>query len=53
MDYDTAIKKEYNYLICSNVDTTKNIILGETGQTRERKILYITYTWNLKHKKRM
>ena len=50
LDYCSAIKKELNNAICSNVDTTRDSYTKWSKLERKRQILYdITYMWNLKY----
>ena len=45
VEYYSAIKKEWNTAICSNMDGHRNIILSEAHQKEKEK--YITYMWIL------
>ena len=50
MEYYSAIKKEQNNAICSNVDATRDYHTKWSKADRERQISYdITYMWNLKY----
>ena len=50
MEYHSAIKKELNNAICSNIDTTRDDHTKWSKSERERKIPDgITYMWNLKY----
>ena len=49
MEY-SAIIKEQNNTICSNIDATKDYHTKWSKSERERQIPYdITYMWNLKY----
>ena len=49
MDYYSAIKKEWNNAICSNVDGPRGYHTKWSKSEREREVSYdITYLWNLK-----
>ena len=49
MDYFSAIKKEWNNAICSNIDGPRDCHTEWSKLDRERKIPYdIAYMWNLK-----
>ena len=49
-EYYSAIKKEWNNAICSNMDTTRDYHTNWSKSERERQIPYdITYMWNLKY----
>ena len=49
VEYYSAIKKEQNNAICSNIDGPRDCHTEWTKSDRERQISYdITYTWNLK-----
>ena len=48
MESYSAIKKEHNYAICSNMDGLGGYYAKLNNSDRERKILYINYMWNLK-----
>ena len=49
MEYYSAIKKEWNNAICSNMDAKIEVLILSKGSQRERQIPYdITYMWNLK-----
>ena len=51
MEYYSAIKKEQNFAICSNMDGLGGHYVKWSKSDREREILYdITYMWNLKNK---
>ena len=50
MESYSAIKKGYNYAICSNMDGLGGYYAKLNNSDRERKILYINYMWNLKKK---
>ena len=48
MEYYSAIKKEQNNVICSNMDGTRDSHYEWNKSERERQISYgITYIWNL------
>ena len=50
MEYYSAIKKEWNNAICSNMDATRDYHAKWSKSDRERQIPYdITYMWNLKY----
>ena len=50
MDYYSAIKKEQNNVICSNMDATRDSHAKWSKLERERQIPYnITCVWNLKY----
>ena len=50
MDYYSAIKKEWNNAICSNMDGPREYYAYLNKSDGERQILYdITYMWNLKN----
>ena len=50
MEYYSAIKKEWNNAICSNIDATRDYHTKWSKWKRERQIPYdITYMWNLKY----
>ena len=50
MKYYSAIKKERNNAICSNMDATRHYHTKWSQSERERQIPYdITYMWNLKY----
>ena len=50
MAYDSAIKKERNNAICSNMDGTRDSHTEWNKSERERQIpYYTTYMWNLKY----
>ena len=50
MEYYSAIKKECNNAICSNMDATRDYHIKGSKSERERQIPYnITYMWNLKY----
>ena len=50
MEYYSAIKKEGNNAICSNMDEPRGYHPKWGKSDRERSILYnITYMWNLKY----
>ena len=49
MEYYSAIKKEWNNAICSNMDGLRDYHTKWSKSDRERQISYdITYMWNLK-----
>ena len=48
MDYYSAIKKEWNNAICSNMDGPRDYHTKWSKSDRERQICDITYMWNLK-----
>ena len=49
MEYYSAIKKEWNDAICSNMDGPRDYHTKWSKSDRERQISYgITYMWNLK-----
>ena len=49
MEYHSAIKKEWNNAICSNMDGPRDYHTKWSKSERERQIPYdITYRWNLK-----
>ena len=51
MEYYSAIKKEWNNAICSNIDGPGDYHTKWSKSDRERQIMYvITYLWNLKNK---
>ena len=48
MFFYSAIKKEWNIAVCSNMDATRDY--HNKWSKSERQILYdITYMWNLKY----
>ena len=50
MEYYSAIKKEWNGAICSNMDGPRDYHTKWSKSDRERQILYdVTYMWNLKN----
>ena len=50
MKYYSAIKKEWNNAICSNMDATRDYHTNWSKSEGERQISYdITYMWNLKY----
>ena len=49
MEYYSAIKKESNNAICSNMDRPRDHHTKRSMSERERQIPYITYMWNLKY----
>ena len=50
MGHYSAIKKEWNNAICSNMDGPKDYQTKWNKSERERQISYdITYMWNLKY----
>ena len=52
MEYYSAIKKEWNNAICSNMDGPGDYQIKWSKSDTERQISYdITYMWNLKKKK--
>ena len=49
MEYYSAVKKEWNFAICNNMDGFGGYYAKWNKSDRERKILYdIAYMWNLK-----
>ena len=49
MEYYSAIKREWNHAICSNMDGPRDYHTKWSESDRERQIPYdITYMWNLK-----
>ena len=49
MEYYSAIKKEWNNVICSNMDATRDYHAKWSKSEREKQIPNdITYMWNLK-----
>ena len=48
MEYYSAIKKEWNNAICSNMDGPRDYHTKWSKPDRERQISYITHMWNLK-----
>ena len=51
MEYYSAMKKEWNNAICSNMDGPKDDHTKWSKSDIERQIpYYITYMWNLKKK---
>ena len=42
-------KKEWNNVICSNTDATRDYHTKWSKSERERQIPFITYIWNLKY----
>ena len=49
IEYYSAIKKEWNNAICSNMDRLQDYHTDWSQSDRERQISYdITYKWNLK-----
>ena len=52
MEYHSAIKKEWNNAICSNMNGPRDYHTKWSKADRERRVWYdITYMWNLKKKK--
>ena len=51
-EYYSAIKKEWNHAICSNMDV-RDCPTEWSKSDREGKIYDIAYMWNLKKKKRL
>ena len=50
MEYYSAIKKEWNNAICSNMDGPRDYHTKWSKSERERQMPYdITYRWNLKY----
>ena len=50
VEYYSAIKKEWNNAICSNMDGPRDYHTKWSKSERERQIPYdITYMWNLKY----
>ena len=50
IEYYSAIKKEWNNAICSNMDRPGDYHAKWSKSERERQISYdITYMWNLKN----
>ena len=50
VEYYSAIKKERNNVICSNMDATRDYHTKWSKSEREKQIPYdITYMWNLKY----
>ena len=50
MEYYSAIKKEWDNAICSNMDGPRDYHTKWSKSERERQIPYdITYMWNLKY----
>ena len=50
MEYYSAIKKEWNNAICSNMDGPRHYHTKWSKSERERQIPYdIIYMWNLKY----
>ena len=50
MEYYSAIKKEWNNAICSNMDGLSDNFIMLSKSDIERQIPYsITYMWNLKY----
>ena len=47
-EYYSAIKKEQNNAICSNMDATNNFILSEIRKEKD-KYHDTTYMWSLKY----
>ena len=48
MEYYSAIKKEWNNAICSNMDGSRDYCTKWSQSERERQIVHeITYMWNL------
>ena len=51
MEYYSAIKNEWNFAICNNMDGPGGYYAKWNKSDRERQILYvITHMWNLKNK---
>ena len=49
MEYYSAIKKEQNNAICSNMDEPRDCHTEWSKSDTERQIYDITYMWNLKN----
>ena len=50
MEYYSAIKKEWNNAICSNMDGPRGYHTKWSKSEKERQISYdMTYLWNLKY----
>ena len=50
IEYYSALKKEWNNAICSNMDGPRDYHTKWSKSERERQIPYdITYMWNLKY----
>ena len=50
MEYSPALKKEWNDVICSNMDGLRDDHTKWSKSDRKRQISYdITYRWNLKY----
>ena len=50
VEYYSAIRKEWNNAICSNMDGFRDYHAKWSKPDKERQISYdITYTWNLKY----
>lgn len=50
----STVKKEGNFIICDNIDEGGGHHVKENKPKRDRQIPYaITFTWNLKKKKRL
>ena len=48
MEYDSAIKKEWNWVICTDLDGPRVCHTEGSKSEREKQISYInTYTWKL------
>ena len=51
VEYYLAIKKEWNFAICNNMDEPRRHYAKWNKSDRERQIPYdFTYMWNLKSK---
>ena len=54
MEYYSAIKKEQNNAICSNMDGPRDCHTEQSKSDAERQISYdIAYMWNLKKRVQM
>ena len=53
MEYYSAIKKEQNNAICSNMDGSKGCHTDWSKSDKERQIYDIIYMWNLKERIQM
>ena len=50
MEYYSAMKKEWNNVICSNMDATRDYQSRWSKSERESGVpYYITYVWSLKY----
>ena len=47
MEYYSAIKKEWNYAMCTNVDGLECTMLGEVGQAEGRNVEDSPYMWSV------